>query len=52
MIRQEIKKILEKGVSKKHFPGAHFSVIYKNQKPIQDYVGYKQIYPEIRDIKG
>jgi CubicO group peptidase (beta-lactamase class C family) len=52
MIVQEIKKVLEEGVSKKHFPGAHFSVIYKNQKPLNDYVGYKRIYPELEPLKG
>lgn len=52
MILKEIKKVLEEGVSKKHFPGAHFSVIYKNKKPLIDYVGYKSTYPNLEPLKG
>lgn len=52
MIIQKIKKVLEEGVSKKHFPGAHFSIIYKGKKPLLDYVGYKSIYPKLELLKG
>ena len=52
MILIEIKKMLEEGVLKKHFPGVHFGYVTKNQKPLSDYVGYKQIYPSKMKLKG
>jgi CubicO group peptidase (beta-lactamase class C family) len=52
MILNEIKKMLEEGVSKEHFPGAHFGYVIKHQKPVSDYVGYKQIYPSKIELKG
>lgn len=52
MILNEIKEMLLEGVLKKHFPGAHFAIVYKNQDPIIDYVGYKQIYPEFIQCQG
>ncbi len=52
MILNEIKKMLEEGVSKEHFPGAHFGYVIKHQKPLSDYVGYKQIYPSKIELKG
>jgi CubicO group peptidase (beta-lactamase class C family) len=52
MILFEIKKVLEEGVLKKHFPGTHFSIIYRDKEPLVDYVGYKSIYPKLEALKG
>jgi CubicO group peptidase (beta-lactamase class C family) len=52
MSLNEIKEMLLEGVLKKHFPGAHFAIVYKNQDPLIDYVGYKQIYPEFIECQG
>ncbi len=47
-----IKDVLEEGVSLKHFPGAHFSIVYKAKKALSSYVGYMQTYPELKPLKG
>lgn len=52
MIDIDIRNVLEKGVSLKHFPGAHFSIIYKGKKPLLNFVGYKQTYPDLKPLKG
>jgi CubicO group peptidase (beta-lactamase class C family) len=52
MILNQIKEMLLEGVLKKHFPGAHFAIIYKDQEPLIDYVGYKQIYPDFVKCQG
>lgn len=40
-----IKSLLEEGVKKEHFPGAHFLVVYKDGRTMKDFVGYKELYP-------
>lgn len=52
MILNTIKKMLEEGVLQKHFPGAHFGLVYKGGLPITDFVGYKQIIPKHIELKG
>lgn len=52
MIDIDIRNILEEGVSKKHFPGAHFSIVFKGKNTLSNYVGYKQIYPDLQALKG
>ena len=49
---KEIKQMLREGVQNEHFPGVHFGYVIKNQKPMIDYVGYKQIYPSKVELRG
>ncbi len=48
----KIKKLLEEGVLQKHFPGAHFGIVYKDKFLNSDFIGYKQIYPNHEKLKG
>lgn len=51
MIISEIKKLLESGIEKKHFPGASYCLI-KSDIIICDFVGYKQIIPTYTPNSG
>lgn len=42
---KEIKELLEEGVNKSAFPGASFAVVLKNGTVLEDFVGYKSLYP-------
>ncbi len=52
MILNDIKKMLEEGVLQKHFPGAHFGLVYKGAMPVTDFIGYKQITPKKVKLYG
>ena len=44
--------MLEEGVLQKHFPGAHFGLVYKGAMPVTDFIGYKQITPKKVKLNG
>jgi CubicO group peptidase (beta-lactamase class C family) len=43
---EDIKKLLESGVSKHHFPGAHYAIVYHDGTILKDVVGYKETLNE------
>jgi CubicO group peptidase (beta-lactamase class C family) len=42
---KDIKKLLSEGVKNEGFPGASFAVVFKNGLVLEDFVGYKALYP-------
>lgn len=42
---KEIKNLLNEGVKNDGFPGASFAVVFKNGLVLEDFVGYKALYP-------
>lgn len=42
---KDIKNLLNEGVNNGGFPGASFAVVFKNGLVLEDFVGYKSLYP-------
>ncbi len=42
---KEVTELLQKGVIKGHFPGAHYAIVFQDGYVDSDYVGFKQLEP-------
>ncbi len=51
-MKKLITTLLNSGVEKNEFPGASYAIVYKDGTIISDFVGNKQVYPEVIKNKG
>lgn len=51
-LKDELQQLLQEGVDKQAFPGAHFAVVYGDGRVLPGYVGYKRLEPEKEPLDG
>ncbi len=51
-IIKNIKELLQEGVQNNHFPGASFAIVYQDGLVLEDFIGYKSMYPTKVKNKG
>lgn len=49
---KEIDELLSEGVNKGDFPGASYAIIYQDGRVDSNYIGYKELVPEMTLLEG